>query len=73
MTLSQDILECAKKGPESLEETERAMLLQAAEKLTAALENPLEKFTRLFFVGIVFLTALPDARSPYTISSWKYS
>ena len=50
MTLIQDILDLADKGPEGLEETERLALLQAAEKLNGALENPFEKFLRLFTV-----------------------
>lgn len=50
MTLSQDILDLASKGPEGLEESERLALLQAVEKLTVALENPFEKFIRLFAV-----------------------
>jgi hypothetical protein len=50
MTLTQDILDLMDKGPEGLEEAERLELLQAAEKLNAALENPFEKFLRLFTV-----------------------
>lgn len=50
MTLTQNILDLADKGPEGLEEPERLALLQAAEKLAVALENPFEKFFRLFFV-----------------------
>lgn len=52
MTLIQNILDLAGKGPASLEEHERLSLLQAAEKLTLALENPLEKFLRLFLVWL---------------------
>jgi hypothetical protein len=50
MTLSQDILDLASKGPAGLEEPDRLALLQAAEKLTLALETPLDKFLRHFFV-----------------------
>ncbi|KAJ8107673.1 hypothetical protein OPT61_g8708 [Boeremia exigua] len=49
MALTQDILDLAAKGPAGLEEPERLALLQAAEKLTRALESPFEKFWRLFF------------------------
>ena len=50
MTLTQDILNHVDKGPEGLEESERLALVQAAEKLTVALENPFEKSLRLFTV-----------------------
>ena len=50
MTLTQDILDSASKGPAGLQEPERLALLQASEKLSLALENPMEKFIRLFFV-----------------------
>ncbi|CAN9329794.1 unnamed protein product [Alternaria alternata] len=49
MTLAQDILDLSNKGPAGLEESDRLALLQASEKLTFALENPLEKFLRYFF------------------------
>lgn len=52
MALLEDILALAKKGPEGLDESDRVALLQAAEKLAVALENPLEKWMRLFVVGI---------------------
>ncbi|KAH6625700.1 S-adenosyl-L-methionine-dependent methyltransferase [Boeremia exigua] len=48
MTLTEDILNLASRGPTGLDEPERLALLQATEKLTVALENPLEKFIRLF-------------------------
>jgi hypothetical protein len=50
MTLTQDILDLASKGPAGLEEPDRDALLRACEKLVLALENPLDKFLRLFFV-----------------------
>jgi hypothetical protein len=50
MTLTQDILNHVDKGPEGLEESERLALVQAAEKLTVALENPFVKSLRLFTV-----------------------
>lgn len=52
MTLTQDILDQANKGSAGLGEPERLALLQASEKLTVALEQPLEKFIRLFFVRV---------------------
>jgi hypothetical protein len=52
MTLAQDILDLSNKGPAGLEESDRLALLQASEKLTFALENPLEKFLRHFFVRL---------------------
>lgn len=50
MTLTQDMLDLTGKGPEGLEGPERKALYEAAEKLTFALENPFEKFIRLFTV-----------------------
>jgi hypothetical protein len=58
MTLTQNILDQANKGSAGLDEPERLALLQASEKLTLALEQPLEKFIRLFFVRIY------DLRNP---------
>ncbi|KAI4619691.1 hypothetical protein J4E83_005546 [Alternaria metachromatica] len=49
MTLAQDILALASKGPAGLEEADRLALLQASEKLTQALETPMDKFLRHFF------------------------
>ncbi|KAF1357755.1 S-adenosyl-L-methionine-dependent methyltransferase [Lizonia empirigonia] len=49
MTFIQDIVDAASKGPAGLEEADRLALLHAAEKLSLALENPLEKSIRLFF------------------------
>lgn len=49
--LARQIAEQAGKGPTGLEETDRVALLQASEKLRDTLENPLEKFKRLFFVS----------------------
>ncbi|KAG9195741.1 hypothetical protein G6011_00862 [Alternaria panax] len=40
MTLTQNILDLASKGPAGLEEADRLALLQASEKLTLALEHP---------------------------------
>jgi hypothetical protein len=48
--LAQQLLDAASKGPAELTETDRLALLQASTKLSEALENPLEKFIRLFFV-----------------------
>jgi hypothetical protein len=53
MTLTQDILDLASKGPAGLEELDRLALLQATEKLTLALETPLDKFLRHFFVRLI--------------------
>lgn len=50
MTLTRDILDIVNKGPAGLDAPERLALVQAAEKLTAALENPYEKCLRLFTV-----------------------
>jgi hypothetical protein len=61
MTLSQDILDLASKGPAGLEEPDRLALLQAAEKLTLALETPLDKFLRHFFVRLPILIHYPHA------------
>ena len=52
MTLAQDILALASKGPAGLEEADRLALLQASEKLTQALETPMDKFLRHFFVRL---------------------
>lgn len=52
MTLTEDILALANQGPAGLDEAGRLGLLDAAEKLTLALENPMEKFVRMFFVGL---------------------
>ena len=52
MTLTPGILNLASKGPAGLEEADRLALLQASEKLILALENPLEKFLRHFFLGL---------------------
>lgn len=49
--LIQQLSEFAAKGPGDLEEPERLALIQAAGKLSDALENPVEKFIRLFMVG----------------------
>lgn len=57
MTLTQDINDAAGKGPAGLEEADRLALLQATEKLSLALENPLEKSIRLFFVRGIFFTS----------------
>ncbi|KAF2030729.1 S-adenosyl-L-methionine-dependent methyltransferase [Setomelanomma holmii] len=46
--LAQQLLDAASKGPTGLAETDRLALLQASTKLSEALENPLEKFFRLF-------------------------
>ncbi|KAF3036815.1 hypothetical protein E8E12_006039 [Didymella heteroderae] len=48
MTLTEDILTRASQGPVGLDDTDRMGLLAAAEKLTLALENPIEKFARMF-------------------------
>jgi hypothetical protein len=50
MDLTQQILDLASKGPPQLEETDRLALLNAVKKLHAVLENPIERFTREFFV-----------------------
>lgn len=50
MTLTGDILALAEQGPGGLDEAGRMELLAATEKLTLALENPLEKFVRMFLV-----------------------
>jgi len=54
MTLAQDILALASKGPAGLEEADRLALLQASEKLTQALETPMDKFLRHFFVRLLY-------------------
>ena len=55
MTLAQDILALASKGPAGLEEADRLALLQASEKLTQALETPMDKFLRHFFVRLFYI------------------
>jgi hypothetical protein len=50
MTLTEEILALAGQGSAGLSEADRMGLLAAAEKLTSALENPIEKFARLFMV-----------------------
>jgi|TARA_R110002003_G_scaffold252_2_gene17833 hypothetical protein len=49
--LAQQMLDLASKGPAEVAEADRSALLQASVKLSEALENPLEKFLRLFMVG----------------------
>jgi len=58
MTLAQDILALASKGPAGLEEADRLALLQASEKLTQALETPMDKFLRHFFVRLSMLISI---------------
>ncbi|KAJ4369437.1 hypothetical protein N0V86_009271 [Didymella sp. IMI 355093] len=48
MTFTDDILALADQGPANLAEAERMGLVAAAEKLILALENPMEKFVRMF-------------------------
>lgn len=48
--LTKQLSELANKGPAGLEETDRIALLHASYKLSDALESPIEKFIRLFFV-----------------------
>lgn len=55
MTLAQNILALASKGPAGLEEAERLALLQAFEKLTQALETPMDKFLRNFFLRLFYI------------------
>ncbi|KAJ4363369.1 hypothetical protein N0V83_009661 [Neocucurbitaria cava] len=47
--LTKQLSELASKGPAGLEEADRIALLHASYKLSDALENPIEKFIRLFF------------------------
>lgn len=48
--LIKQLSDLTAKGPAGLEEADRLAILQATSKLTDALENPIEKFLRLFFV-----------------------
>jgi hypothetical protein len=57
MSLTQQILDRA-SNPAELEETERAALLQACNKLTNALENPVEKCIRQLIVCCSALACL---------------
>jgi hypothetical protein len=50
MSLTQQILDAATKGPAELGEADRLALLQACQKLGDVLENPVEKFIRQFWV-----------------------
>jgi hypothetical protein len=50
MSLTQQILGAAAKGPAELGEADRLALLQACQKLGDALENPVERFVRQFWV-----------------------
>lgn len=47
--LIKQLSDLTAKGPAGLEEADRLAILQATSKLTDALENPVEKFLRLFF------------------------
>lgn len=69
MTLTKEILDFAGKDAASLEETERVTLLQACEKLALALETPLEKFIRLFFVSVLccFTNYISTASFPISV------
>jgi hypothetical protein len=72
MTLVQDILDLASKGPAGLDDAERIALLQASEKLTLALENPMEKFLRHFFVRLLNHSVYihkPNVTRHFTIQS----
>ena len=55
MSLTKQILDAAGKGPAQMEEADRSALLQACQKLSIALENPVEKFIRQFWVYYTFL------------------
>jgi hypothetical protein len=50
MTLTEDILALAGQGPAGLNDADRIGLLAATEKLTSSLENPMERFARMFMV-----------------------
>jgi len=72
MTLVQDILALASKGPAGLEEADRLALLQASEKLTQALETPMDKFLRHFFVRIfdIDIHSTSGMHSHYTVTRY---
>lgn len=53
--LANQLEELASRGAADLEGAERLALLKATYKLSDALENPMEKILRMFFVSVELL------------------
>ncbi|KAJ4409811.1 hypothetical protein N0V91_002285 [Didymella pomorum] len=70
MTLTEEILALAGQGSAGLNEADRMGLLAAAEKLTSALENPIEKFARLF---MIFIEDNSAEEKTYTVAPFGHA